>query len=249
MNSSARAIHLYKDDSFQYLNFRSIIFINKSSTDSSILTEPSIKPRFASSRLKITTQTINYQKQLTNFKMASPLPRQLLIQTTHTKDGKSVFASPVHPPSFQPFGPSTTSFTTFNTTTTLPIPAPVLPQSFPNGPPTFPKCPPTGLVFASSDFAPGGKSPLHRTPTADYCIIISGEITSILAESPEDIGKGKAEERTLRAGDVFIQNGTNHVWENRGKEWARVLFCMVGAEKIVLPDGKTLGDTQPSFKK
>ena len=48
----------------------------------------------------------------------------------------------------------------------------------------------------------------------------------------------------LRAGEVMIQRGTNHSWENRSAEWCRLMVVMVGAEKLRGADGEELGDTQ-----
>jgi hypothetical protein len=34
----------------------------------------------------------------------------------------------------------------------------------------------------------------------------------------------------LGAGDILIQRGTNHAWVNRGTQWCRVAFVLVGAK-------------------
>ncbi len=47
---------------------------------------------------------------------------------------------------------------------------------------------------------------MHRTDTLDYVVMISGEITVIFETG----------EVTLRAGDVFVDRGVYHAWENRG---------------------------------
>lgn len=79
---------------------------------------------------------------------------------------------------------------------------------------------------------------MHRTQSLDYAAVISGEIVLRL-----DSG----EERTVKAGEFIVQRGVNHEWINRGKEVCRVMFVMVGAEKIVLGDGRALEETV--FKK
>ena len=58
---------------------------------------------------------------------------------------------------------------------------------------------------------------MHRTETIDYGIVLSGEITLVLDDS----------ETTLGPGDVVIQRGTDHRWENRGAEPARVAFVLI----------------------
>jgi quercetin dioxygenase-like cupin family protein len=75
---------------------------------------------------------------------------------------------------------------------------------------------------------------MYRTQSLDYAAVISGEIVLRL-----DSG----EEKTVRAGEFVAQRGVNHEWINRGKEVCRVMFVMVGAEKIVLGDGKALEES------
>ncbi len=63
---------------------------------------------------------------------------------------------------------------------------------------------------------------MHITATVDYAIVLQGEIVAILDEG----------ETVLRAGDVFIQRGTNHAWANRTGAFTRVAFVLIDA-----PDG------------
>jgi mannose-6-phosphate isomerase-like protein (cupin superfamily) len=60
---------------------------------------------------------------------------------------------------------------------------------------------------------------MHRTDTVDFGIVISGSITLLLDE--KDV--------TLSAGDIVIQRGTNHAWENRGDEPCLMAFIVVDA--------------------
>ncbi|CAI9401522.1 cupin domain-containing protein [Nocardioides sp. T2.26MG-1] len=86
--------------------------------------------------------------------------------------------------------------------------------------------PPLGTKIRVNEFLPGHlderglQSPVHRTATVDYGIVLSGEITLVLDDS----------EVTLRAGDVVVQRGTDHAWANRGTEPARVVFVLVDGE-------------------
>jgi mannose-6-phosphate isomerase-like protein (cupin superfamily) len=68
-----------------------------------------------------------------------------------------------------------------------------------------------------------GKPPrhpaMHRTRTVDYAIVMSGEIDMLLDDG----------EVHLKAGDVLIQQGTNHAWVNRGKEPCRIAFILIDA--------------------
>jgi naringenin degradation protein FdeH len=76
------------------------------------------------------------------------------------------------------------------------------------------------------DHAPKkGHSPrhplMHRTRTIDYAIIMAGEIDMLLDDS----------EIHLKAGDVLIQQGTNHAWVNRGTEPCRIAFVLIDAKE------------------
>ncbi|MFI9504801.1 cupin domain-containing protein [Nocardia sp. NPDC052566] len=64
---------------------------------------------------------------------------------------------------------------------------------------------------------------MHTTDTIDYVLIVSGEVTLEL-----DGG----EQRTLRAGDVVIQNGTRHAWHNHGTEPCTLVGIAIGADRI-----------------
>ena len=70
--------------------------------------------------------------------------------------------------------------------------------------------------------APSDDSPwMHRTPTIDIIVIISGEMYLIL-----DGG----EEVHLVPGDSVVQRGTMHAWRNSGVEPCLAVAFMVRAE-------------------
>lgn len=81
-----------------------------------------------------------------------------------------------------------------------------------------------GNVVRIIDFAPAGgggsRSPMHRTKTLDYGIVLAGEMVLILSDS----------EVVLKAGDVVIQRGTDHAWENRSDAPAKMVFVLIDAE-------------------
>jgi mannose-6-phosphate isomerase-like protein (cupin superfamily) len=58
---------------------------------------------------------------------------------------------------------------------------------------------------------------MHRTLTLDYAVIMSGEIDMLLDDA----------EVHLKAGDVVIQQGTNHAWVNRGGEPCQIAFVLI----------------------
>ncbi len=87
--------------------------------------------------------------------------------------------------------------------------------------------PPTrGTKVRVNEFRPGHlderglQSPVHRTASVDYGIVLEGEITLVLDDS----------EVTLGPGDVVVQRGTDHAWANRGDRTARVVFVLVDGE-------------------
>jgi len=66
---------------------------------------------------------------------------------------------------------------------------------------------------------PGAPHPgMHTTESLDYAIVLSGEIYAVL----------DAAETLMKAGDILIQRGTSHSWDNRSDEVCRVLFVMMG---------------------
>lgn len=65
----------------------------------------------------------------------------------------------------------------------------------------------------------GQRTPMHRTRTVDYVVVIEGELVLILDDS----------EVTLGPGDVVVQRGTDHAWENRSDTVARAAFFHIDA--------------------
>jgi len=62
---------------------------------------------------------------------------------------------------------------------------------------------------------------MHRTRSIDYAIVMDGEIDMLLDDS----------EVHLKAGDVLVQQGTNHAWVNRGDKPCVVAFILIDAER------------------
>jgi quercetin dioxygenase-like cupin family protein len=88
-----------------------------------------------------------------------------------------------------------------------------------------------GSVLRVTAMGPGFISPMHRTHSIDYAVVLSGEV---------ELELDNGEVVRLQAGDVVVQRGTNHLWRNPSKhEWNRVLFSMIEAEPVVV-DGKVL---------
>lgn len=70
---------------------------------------------------------------------------------------------------------------------------------------------------------PGGArhAAMHRTRSVDYAIVLEGEIDMLLDDS----------EVHLAAGDVLVQQGTNHAWVNRGTRPCRIAFVLIDAKE------------------
>src|SRR6266700_1945147 len=76
---------------------------------------------------------------------------------------------------------------------------------------------PDGTKIRINVFPSGAVSPVHRTQSVDYGIVLDGEVVLVLDDS----------ETVLRAGDVVVQRGTNHRWENRTAHTGRMAFILV----------------------
>jgi len=91
-----------------------------------------------------------------------------------------------------------------------------------------------GSVCRVVDMPPHHSSQMHRTVSLDYGIVIAGDLELELEHVD-----GKNEFRKLKIGDVVVQRGTNHAWHNRGDTWGRMIYVLLGAEKVNL-NGKLL---------
>jgi quercetin dioxygenase-like cupin family protein len=90
---------------------------------------------------------------------------------------------------------------------------------------------PGGTVARYVDTPPDSVSPMHRTVSLDYGVVLEGEVELIL-----DSG----ETRLLKRGDLAVQRGTMHAWRNPSKtEWNRMLYFLQESEPVV-HDGKKL---------
>jgi quercetin dioxygenase-like cupin family protein len=68
----------------------------------------------------------------------------------------------------------------------------------------------------------GARHPyMHRTDTVDYAMVLQGSITMLLDDEDVELG----------AGDVVIQNGTNHAWANRGQAPCLMAFVLIDASR------------------
>ena len=75
---------------------------------------------------------------------------------------------------------------------------------------------------AGANIVEGARHPfMHRTDSLDYAVVLTGEIYMMMDE----------DEYLVKAGDVIVQQGTNHAWSNRGTEPCQIAFILIDAEK------------------
>ncbi|UVO54339.1 cupin domain-containing protein [Sphingomonas sp. SUN039] len=70
------------------------------------------------------------------------------------------------------------------------------------------------------DMLPGQQSPMHRTNSLDFGIVVEGEIELELDDGVTTrVGKG----------GIIVQRGTNHLWRNPGDTVCRIAFVLIEA--------------------
>jgi quercetin dioxygenase-like cupin family protein len=88
-----------------------------------------------------------------------------------------------------------------------------------------------GSVIRVVDIGPGEVSPMHRSNSIDYGILLSGELELEL--------EGGAVTK-LTPGDIVVQRGTNHLWRNPSRTaWCRIAFILIEAAPVRI-DGQDL---------
>ena len=93
-----------------------------------------------------------------------------------------------------------------------------------------------GSVIRVVDMMPGGVSPMHRTNSIDYGIILSGEV-----ELELDAGATTR----LGPGDIVVQRGTIHLWRNPSTSQAcRIVFVLTEAAAY-RHEGQELAEIKP----
>jgi mannose-6-phosphate isomerase-like protein (cupin superfamily) len=84
---------------------------------------------------------------------------------------------------------------------------------------------PGGNALRFVDINPGYRSAMHRTNSIDYVFILDGEL-----EMELDGGEWVH----LKAGDIVVQRGTNHAWENKSDRVCRLASVLIAAEPVVV---------------
>lgn len=93
-----------------------------------------------------------------------------------------------------------------------------------------------GSVIRVVDMLPSGESPMHRTSSLDYGIVVSGQLELELDDGNKTV---------LNAGDIVVQRGTMHLWRNPSQtDVCRVVFVLTEATAYEF-DGAPLPEKHP----
>ena len=89
---------------------------------------------------------------------------------------------------------------------------------------------PGGSVLRIVDIPPAQRSPMHRTLSLDYGLVLSGQVDMELDDGVIT---------HLKSGDVVVQRGTSHAWINNSADWCRMVFVLIEASPV-MKDGRSL---------
>lgn len=164
----------------------------------------------------------------------SGLPPVQRVVTGHDENGRAVFKSEdVTPTKMIPSGDA--SFLLIWTTATVPAD---------NNDETDGRHREAGLTLEGGsvirvvDMLPGKESPMHRTNSIDYGIVLEGEVELELDDGAK---------RTVGQGGFIIQRGTNHLWRNASDKPCRIAFILIEAPAY-LHNGQSLPEDRPEHK-
>jgi mannose-6-phosphate isomerase-like protein (cupin superfamily) len=76
-----------------------------------------------------------------------------------------------------------------------------------------------GIAPPSGERRPPRHPHMHATDSVDYAIVLEGEIDMLLDD----------DEVHVKAGDILIQQGTNHAWVNRSARPCKIAFVLIDA--------------------
>ena len=146
------------------------------------------------------------------------------VVTGHDQNGKSIVISDGPPPQNHPMHGREVG-ADFIEMWSTPDPVPLLTAEEGREPNdrAFTIMPPSGHLLRLIEIYPpsmgGTRTVMHRTRTLDYAIVIEGEVVLVLDDS----------EVVLGPGDVVVQRGTDHTWENRSDAITRMAFFHIDA--------------------
>jgi len=148
--------------------------------------------------------------------MTPAAPRRVV--TGHDADGRSVVLCDGPAPVSRTVAPDGTAFHEIWSTAGAPAPIAAAEESDPIRRPLRVPPEPRGTVVRIVDIPAGARSPMHRTESVDYGIVLEGAPHLVLDD-------GSA--TPLAPGDVVVQRGTDHAWENRSAAPVRMAFILV----------------------
>ncbi|KAF9044557.1 hypothetical protein BDZ89DRAFT_1059037 [Hymenopellis radicata] len=100
----------------------------------------------------------------------------------------------------------------------------------PNNLNLLPKSP--GANTGATLLCPGGVTPLHRSSSQDYNILVEGELILLMEDGTE--------KHIKTPGDVVVMKGGLHAWKNPSTtNWAHWVSVLVSAEPVKV-DGQPL---------
>ena len=144
----------------------------------------------------------------------SAAPRRIV--TGHDASGRSVVLSDAPTPKTLDIG--TAAFHEIWITDEAPVPIGAS-EPEPTDRPVRTPPPAGGALVRFTEMAPGAEAPMHRTESVDVGVVLEGETWLILDDGSET---------RVGPGDVVVQRGTNHSWENRSDKPVRMMFVMIG---------------------
>lgn len=138
------------------------------------------------------------------------------IVTAHTEDGKAVIGSDGVMDNVQQLRSGN-----FETLLWVTDDAPAdVDAPDPTAEPRDIEPPPRGTIFRAIELVPGKSAYMHQTDTVDYLICTAGKCDMLL-DGDERV--------TFAAGDVMVQRGTWHGWENPYDEPCQIVAVLVGS--------------------
>lgn len=92
-----------------------------------------------------------------------------------------------------------------------------------------------GTLFELCTFEPGFSSPMHRTDTIDYVVVLSGQV---------DLQVEDGTTVSLSPGDTVVQLAATHRWVNRGADACSIAVVLVSTRsQTSMPDGIEVYET------
>ena len=151
--------------------------------------------------------------------IAAPAPAIRRIVTTHDGSGTAVVMNDGRPPGYPGSGRGNVSALLWSTDGT---PAEIWSAEDFGARTLGTQPPPRGSRFCIIDYPPGTPGRMHRTETLDFIVCLTGGI---------DMEMDDGLIIHLGAGDVMVQQGTNHSWINNGTGTCRLAIALLDAKR------------------